>query len=141
MKYHIWKQFSEMLSLRRLAAWKRLRLTDIEISKPLEQSWGQSSQCIDGLSETHLAECCCKHIFLIWSPYTILYFSDFNLKRAKKSNISGSSLQEMSEPSYGVFRRARCVANRKPLSVIMQFLIGGGKYVILLYSDFTYFDL
>lgn len=36
----------------------------------------------------------------------------------------------MSEPSYGVFRRVRCVANRKPLGVIVQLQTVGRKHFL-----------
>lgn len=52
-----------------------------------------------GLSETHLAECRRQHVFLIWIPSAILYFSDFNLKKGQKSNISGGSPLATSEQS------------------------------------------
>lgn len=59
------------------------RRTDKEISRRSEYFSGQSSQWIHGVSETYLAECWCKHIFLICTPSTILYLSDFNLERAE----------------------------------------------------------
>lgn len=59
------------------------RQTDKEISRRSEYFSGQSSQWIHGVSETYLAECWCKHIFLICTPSTILYLSDFNLERAE----------------------------------------------------------
>ena len=91
-----------------------------------EHFWCRSSQCNQGSSETHPAECWCEHVFLIWTRATILYLSDFNLKRAGIQYPWQLSARDEWE-QLGCFRRVRFVVTGKPLGVIMRWQIGVGE--------------